>query len=44
VEDVRELMHLELTKWKKIAIKVNKAGKLWKGHIARDCLACKYEW
>jgi hypothetical protein len=44
VEDARELMHPELTKWGKIAIKVNEAGKVRGGHIARDGLAYKYKW
>lgn len=44
VKDARELMHLELTKWGKIAMKLKEAGKRRGGHIARDGLAYKYKW
>jgi hypothetical protein len=44
VEDARELMHPEQTKWGKIANKVNEAGRLRGGHSPRDVLACKYKW
>jgi hypothetical protein len=44
VKDARELMHPELTKWGKIAMKLKEAGKRRGGHIARDGLAYKYKW
>ena len=39
VEDAQELMHLELTKWGKIAMIVNEAGKVRGGHVPY-----KYKW
>ena len=44
VEDARELIHPEETKWGKIASKMNKAWKLQGGHSPRDVLAYKYKW
>lgn len=44
VEDARELMNPEHTRWGKVASKVNEAGILRGGHSPRDALACKYKW
>jgi hypothetical protein len=43
VEDARELIFPEQTKWGKIAAVVNEVGKLRGGHVERDGLACKYK-
>ena len=44
VEDAKELIFPEQTKWGKIDAVVNEAGKLQGGHVERDGLACKYKW
>jgi hypothetical protein len=44
VEDARDLMYPDQTKWGKIATQVYEAGLVRGGHSPRDALACKYKW
>jgi hypothetical protein len=44
VEDARELMNPEQTRWGKVATQVNEAGRARGGHSPRDAVACKYKW